>query len=197
MKNRDVNKDRITGYYRITYNDRKGNSSIKKIELRNKIECMLNRMEIIDHIGNLELLKLNKNAFFCSRDIPANIVLKCYDWAIEQREQGNCIIGGFHSNIEKDVLHYLLKGEQPIIVAMARGLKKHIEPEFKQALENNRLLIISPFDKEIKRITKEKAMIRNRLMLELADKITVGFVSEGGNLNELLIQTKKKIIKVK
>lgn len=74
--------------------------------------------------GNIELLKMNKNAFLCSRKIPASIVLKCYDWARAQREAGNCVIGGFHSQLEKDVLHYLLKGNQPIIVAMARGLKR-------------------------------------------------------------------------
>jgi hypothetical protein len=43
--------------------------------------------------------------------------------AIAQRESGNCVISGFHSQIEKDVLHYLLKGNQPIIVFLARGLK--------------------------------------------------------------------------
>jgi len=150
-------------------------------------------MEIVDHIGNLELLKLQKTAFLCSRKIPASIVLKCYDWAIIQREQGNCIIGGFHSKIEKDVLHYLLKGEQPIIVAIARGLKQRIEPELKSELKKGRLLIVSPFEKEVKRITTETAMIRNQLMINLADNITVGFISKRGNLEKLSKQSRKVI----
>jgi hypothetical protein len=29
------------------------------------------------------------------------------------------------SRIEKDVLHYLLKGKEPIILVLACGLKKH------------------------------------------------------------------------
>lgn len=153
-------------------------------------------MEIRDYLGNLELLKLHKTAFLCSREIPASIVLKCYDWAILQREQRNCILGGFHSRIEKDVLHYLLKGDQPIIVAMARGLKQRIEPEFNMALEKGRILIISPFDKEEKRITSNTAMIRNQLMIDIADKISVGFISKGGNLEELLKQTNKEINKI-
>lgn len=148
-------------------------------------------MEVVDHIGNIELLELQKTAFLCSREIPASVVLKCYDWAIAQREQGKCIIGGFHSKIEKDVLHYLLKGGQPIIVAMARGLKKRIEPELKSELEKGRLLIVSPFEKEIKRITTETAMIRNQLMIDFADNITVGFISKAGNLDKLLKQSKK------
>ena len=81
-------------------------------------------LEIIAYLGNTELLKLPKTAFLCSRQVPAGVVLKFYDWAIAQREAGRCIISGFHSQLEKDVLHYLLKGTQPIILALARGLKK-------------------------------------------------------------------------
>ena len=86
-------------------------------------------MEINEQLGNKELLELNKIAFLCSRKVPTSVVLKCYDWAITQREKGNCVISGFHSQLEKDVLHYLLKGKQPIIIALARGLKEKLEPE--------------------------------------------------------------------
>src|SRR3990167_4344702 len=102
--------------------------------------------------GSQELLKLHKTAFLCSRKCPADIVLKSYDWAIEQREKGVCVISGFHSKIEKDVLHYLLKGSQPIILALARGLKKRLEPELKEALDNKRLLLITPFSEKVKRV---------------------------------------------
>jgi hypothetical protein len=64
-------------------------------------------------LGNTDLLNLQKVAFLCSRKCPAAVVLKSYDWAIEQRDNGVCVISGFHSRIEKDVLHYLLKGAQP------------------------------------------------------------------------------------
>lgn len=151
-------------------------------------------IEIEDKIGNSQLLKLEKTAFFCSRKVPASVVLKCYDWAINQREQGNCIISGFHSQIEKDVLHYLLKGQQPIILVLARGLKERIEPEFRQAIDQGRLLIITPFDKLVKRVTEKTAQSRNQLMMELADNITVGYISEGGLLEELLKDTEKRVV---
>lgn len=146
--------------------------------------------------GNKELLSHPKTAFLCSRNISASAVLKCYDWAIAQREVGNCIISGFHSQIEKDVLHYLLKGSQPIIVAMARGLKKNIEPEFLQPLHENRLLIITPFDKNTRRISQRTAEIRNKLMIQLADAIAVGHISPGGNLEKLLQTTEKEIVRI-
>ena len=150
-------------------------------------------MSIKAQLGNDELLKFKKTAFLCSRKIPASTVLKCYDWAIRQRDAGNCIISGFHSTIEKDVLDYLIKGKQPIIIALARGLKQLIEPELKRLMDQGRLLIITPFDKQVKRVTTETATIRNKLMIELADDITIGYVHKGGQLEKLLTTTKKKI----
>jgi hypothetical protein len=147
-------------------------------------------------LGNINLLKLPKSAFLCSRKIPASVVLKCYDWAIEQRESGVCVISGFHSQIEKDVLHYLLKGKQPIILALARGLKEKIEPEFEKHLDQRRLLIISPFDKRTKRVSELTAEIRNKLMIELADNITIGYASEGGQLEKLLRNIEKPITRI-
>jgi len=79
---------------------------------------------IVSSLGNTELLKLHKTAFLCSREISASVVLKCYDWAIEQHEKGSCIISGFHSKLEKDVFHYLLAGKQSVIMALARGMKR-------------------------------------------------------------------------
>lgn len=137
---------------------------------------------IKEHIGNKALLDLNKTAFLCSRKVPASIVLKCYDWAIQQREEKNCVISGFHSQIEKDVFHYLIKGNQPIIVVLARGLKQKIDPEFLEPIEKGRLLIITPFEEKVKRVTTETAKVRNQMMIELADNITIGFASEDGML---------------
>jgi hypothetical protein len=147
---------------------------------------------IKESLGNTELLKLSKTAFLCSRKVPASVVLKCYDWAIEQRESGNCIISGFHSQLEKDVLHYLLKGKQPIILALARGLKEKVETEFFAPLEQGRLLIVSPFDKTVKRVSQTHSEIRNKLMLSLSDQVVIGFASTGGNLEKLIQETQGK-----
>ena len=143
-------------------------------------------------LGNLELLKLPKTAFLCSRKIPAAAVLPCYDWAIAQRELGNCVISGFHSPLEKEVLHFLLKGTQPIIVALARGLKIALEKEFVEPLAAGNLLIISPFNAEVKRVNSQTAEIRNKMMIHLADSVVVGFVSKGGSLDKLLISANKE-----
>lgn len=151
--------------------------------------------QIVAVLGNKEFLKLKKTAFLCSRKIPASAVLKCYDWAIEQRAKENCVISGFHSKLEKDVFHYLAKGEQPIILALPRGLKTRWEPELKELLEKNRLLIVTPFEKKVRRITKETAAIRNQMMIQLADEIVIGHQNPDGKLNALLdsMEVKKTV----
>jgi len=119
-------------------------------------------------IGNIEILKRHKTAFLCSRQVPALIVLQCYDWAIARRDAGECVISGFHSAMEKDVMHYLLKGSQPIILAMARGLKQKTDPHLLPHIDNGRLLVLSPFEKEVTRVTEQTSYLRNKMMMELA-----------------------------
>ena len=136
--------------------------------------------------GNIDLLNFKITAFLCSQRCPADIVLKSYDWAIEQRDKGNCIVSGFHSKIEKDVFHFLLKGKQPIILALARGLKNRYENEIQKAINEDRLLIVSPFKKSVKRITKETAIKRNEMMAKVADEIFVAYASQNGKLIDLM-----------
>jgi hypothetical protein len=83
------------------------------------------------------------------------------------------------------VLHYLLKGKQPVIIVLSRGLKQMLEAELQKHFEEGRLLIITPFSQEIKRVTEETAMVRNKMMINLADEIVIGFANEGGSLSKL------------
>ena len=143
-------------------------------------------MEKIKFIGNKDILNEYKIAFLCSRKYPPEVVLKSYDWAIEQREKGNCVISGFHSQIEKDVLHFLLKGKQPVIMVLARGMKKRWEPEIMEATETGRLLIISPFEVSVRRVSKKTAIKRNRIILDLSDEVYIPSIDKNGALYSLV-----------
>lgn len=153
-------------------------------------------MKIEHLVGNERILELKKTAFLCSRKVPASVILRCYDWAAAQRDAGQCVISGFHSQIEKDVFHFLLKGKQPIILALARGMKKKLEPELLAPLEQGRLLIITPFNETVKRASSQTAQERNRMMVELASKVTIGFASPGGQLESLLKECAKPVERI-
>jgi len=77
---------------------------------------------IILAIGNLELLKHKKLAFFCSVKCPGHLILKAYDLSQSLKEAGVTVIGGFHSPIERECLTILLRGKQPVIVCPARSI---------------------------------------------------------------------------
>ena len=71
-------------------------------------------------------------------------------------------------------------------MVLARGLLSKIEPKLQKAVDDGRLLIISPFSQGIKRITTETAEIRNKFMIELADSIVIAHSTSGGGLEKLL-----------
>ena len=66
------------------------------------------------YLGNKELLKMPLTAFLASETIKPDDVLKCYDWAMHMTEKGQCVVSGFNSHLERDVLHFLLKKKIPI-----------------------------------------------------------------------------------
>ena len=150
---------------------------------------------MLSYFGNKNIIKNQKTAFLCSRKCPSDIIIKSLDWARDKKNDGDCIISGFHSRIEKDVFNILMKGKQPIILVLARGMKEHWPIEIKKAIEEERLLVISPFDKNIKYITQETANIRNELMTKIADEIFIAYYTPNGNLHELVRKIKGKKIK--
>ncbi len=135
------------------------------------------------YLGNQELLKLQKTAFLASSNIASEEVLRVYDWATEMRSRGECVISGFNSKLEQDVLHFLLKGNQPIILVLARRMYKVIPKELQDALDRNRLLIVSVSNAA--RQSKDTAMMRNRWICEMADRVLFIGVTEQSSLYAL------------
>lgn len=137
----------------------------------------------MDYLGNKKLLELRKTAFLASSTIPTDMVLRCYDWAQEMSKGKQCIIGGFSSHLEKNVLHFLLKGTCPIILVLARQMYKRIPEELQPLLDNGRLLIVSISNAT--RQSKSTAHTRNRYICEIADEIFFVGVTENSSLNKL------------
>ena len=149
-------------------------------------------MNELEYFGNKDLLNLPKTAFLASNTISSETVLHCYDWATEMCRQGRCVVSGFSSKLEKDVLHFLLKGNQPIIMVLARQMYKVVPADLKEALEQNRLLIIST--SHAVRQSRATALARNRYVCEMADEIMLVGAVEGNSLFVLTEQYKEKIV---
>ena len=67
----------------------------------------MNRPSSIEFHGNQDLLNCRKWGFMGSRTIPSDEVLRCYDWASKRAAAGDCVVSGFSSRMERDVLHFI------------------------------------------------------------------------------------------
>ncbi|RGU38254.1 hypothetical protein DWW78_02175 [Alistipes indistinctus] len=129
-----------------------------------------------------------KIAFLASRTISSESVLKCYDWATEQKELGRCVVSGFHSKLEKDVLHFLLKTQTPTILVLGRASYKKLPQKFEVAIVDGLLQIISVSNSP--RQTKETARLRNEYIISIADEIVFASLNEQSSLYPLYRQVK-------
>ena len=124
--------------------------------------------------------------FLCSKETPGATILKAFDQAAAWRDAGRCVISGFHSPLERQCLDILLRGKQPIVMALARGIGAlRLPAPQRTALEDGRLTIVSPFPSTEKRATADLARRRNRFVAALADDVVFAFISPGGNLSRL------------
>ena len=125
-------------------------------------------------------------AFLCSKETPGATILKAFDQAAAWRDAGRCVMSGFHSPLERQCLDILLRGKQPIVMVLARGLgAPRLPAPHRRALEDGRLTIISPFPVTEKRTTRDLALQRNRFIAALADEVVFAFLSPGGGLSQL------------
>ena len=141
-------------------------------------------------IGNKELLGVPKTAFLASSTIPPDKVLKCYDWATAKHE--GCVVSGFSSKLERDVLHFLMKSNVPIIIVLARQMYKQMPQELQALLDENRLLVISVSNAV--RQSKMTALARNKYICEIADQIVFVGVNEKSSLKTFIEQFMGKSI---
>lgn len=109
------------------------------------------------------------------------MVLRCYDWAAGKHE--GCVMSGFSSKLERDVLHFLLRSKCLIILVLERQMYKVIPEELKDAIEQERLLIIST--SIAVRQSKVTALARNKYICEIADSILFVGVTTNSSLYPL------------
>ena len=132
-------------------------------------------------IGYISLLANRKIALFCSVRCPGDAILAAQDAARRWRDEGRCIISGFHSPVEKECLDVLLGGASPLIICPARSLHGMQFPQgWKKPIEAGRLLLLSFFPSSERRLTAELAQRRNECVAALADEAFIAYITPGG-----------------
>ena len=130
--------------------------------------------------GNLDLLEEPLTALFCSQRCPGDLILMTYDIAKAMRDAGVPVVGGFQTPMEKECLRLLLRGSQPVVVCPARGIDNMRVPhDWRAALDEGRLLVLSPFPSTRRRPTVELAAQRNDLVADLASRVFIAHAARG------------------
>ncbi len=95
---------------------------------------------------------------------------------------------------EQDVWKFLVKGQQPIILVLARSMYRHVPPELLPLLNEGRLLIISTSSSF--RQSKATAFARNRYICDIADDILFIGATGSSSLAPLVEEYAEKEVKL-
>ncbi|MEW6267070.1 MAG: DNA-processing protein DprA [Thermodesulfobacteriota bacterium] len=132
-------------------------------------------------LGDPGILRRRLFGLICSIKCPGSIVIKTFDAIRELRDAGVTMIGGFHSPMERECLDLLLRGAQPAVLCPARRLSGlRIGQKARKALAEGRLLLLSSFGDEVRRVNSIQAMRRNDLVAALAVAVLVPYAAPEG-----------------
>ena len=136
-------------------------------------------------LGNAALPAGPKVALLCSVKCPGKVILDTYDLCQHLRDRGVIVVSGFHSPMEQECLRILLRSPHPVIWCLARGLIKTVPAACKPAVVAGRLVIVSPFADQVRRVTAQTAMFRNRAVADLAAAVIVPHAAHGSKMEAL------------
>lgn len=161
-------------------------------------------------LGNAALMERPKVAFLSSRKVAPAAVMRCYDWATGMRGGGGtpggsagrlaspdgggtpslpCVVGGFQSVLERDVLKLLLPDGGPLIVmVLARGMWRSVPVEYREAINAGRMLVVSSFSQGVVRVSRETAEKRNGWILDHCDEAVFASLDPEGSLARLVAE---------
>jgi len=126
-------------------------------------------------LGNAALLKLPTMGFLASRGQGLGAPNPC--------RPGEAIISGFLSPMERAVFRDGLAQKRPLIwvVPFGMGLMHQTRP-IQEALDEGRLLLISPFPDSIVAPNVQRAAWCNEYVLAHCDRMVVGYLNPRGML---------------
>jgi predicted Rossmann fold nucleotide-binding protein DprA/Smf involved in DNA uptake len=114
------------------------------------------------------------------------VILQTYDLARALCEAGATVISGFHSPMEKECLATFLRETAPVVVCPARSIERlQLPTDWKTALAEQRLLLLSSFAEKQTHTTTPRAVARNALVAALADVVLIAHATPKGRIEQL------------
>jgi predicted Rossmann fold nucleotide-binding protein DprA/Smf involved in DNA uptake len=134
-------------------------------------------------VGDASCLSTIELALLCSVSCPGSVIIKTFDAIRNIRDAGVVVAGGFHSPMERDCLHFLLRGSQHVVLSPAHTIEGlAIDSDEQAALNEGRLVAVSVFDADVLRPTPQAAVRRNQFVAATADTLLVPHAVPGGKV---------------
>jgi hypothetical protein len=134
-------------------------------------------------VGDGSLLGAIDLALLCSVSCPGSVIIKTLDAIRDIRDAGIVVAGGFHSPMERDCLHFLLRGPQHVVLSPAHGIDNlSIGGDEQAALREGRLTVVSVIEVNVLKATPEAAVRRNQFVSATADILLVPYAVAGGKV---------------
>jgi len=164
-------------YWDVIVRDRKALDSIRHYIRFNpqNYDVVMNVGEA-QFLGNKALLKMPKLGFLASRG-------EATPHGRLAVRSGEVILSGFLSPMERAVFRASLEHKKPMIWVKPWSLKEGIDaPPVRLAIEEGRLLLVSPFDDRIEAPSVRRAAWCNQYVLAHCDRLVVGHLNPDGML---------------
>ena len=164
-------------FYEVRARDEQARTNIRNYIRRNpeNFDAVVNGGEP-QCLGNKALLDLPKVGFLASRGqnvLHGSLPLK----------PGEAIISGFLSPMERAVFQAGLQHKHPMIWVLPAGLDAlHVDTACRVAIEEGRLLVLSPFDRALDAPNARRAVWCNQYVLAHCDRAVVGHLNPDGML---------------
>ncbi|MDE6258648.1 MAG: hypothetical protein K2M53_09740 [Muribaculaceae bacterium] len=123
----------------------------------------------VEYLGNEDLLQSSKVAFLAPGRLIPSTLASTRLWAKEAIRDNQVLVGGFSTELEKDVWNIAEHNEGSLILVLVRKKFRNIPSQYVQLLAEGRLLII--FLGRNWRLNRQYELERDKYICNLSDSI--------------------------
>lgn len=141
-------------------------------------------MQVVETIGNLELMNREKTLFLCSKKTPIELYEPVFQWT-DSLTSKDCVACFNSTDMESEVLKALLVSEIPTILFVMNRFTDVYNLQIERALHDNRMLIVV-LKRDEPRGSGLTPKLRNQYVLSICQHIVCGYINKNGSIFSLL-----------
>lgn len=148
-------------------------------------------MQIIETIGNQNLMNREKTLFLCSKMTPIGLYSDVFKWTDSLTDK-DCIACFSSTDMESEVLKALLVAKVPTILFVMNRFTDENNIQIERALQENRMLIVV-LRRDEPRGKGTTPRLRNEYVLSICQHVVCGYINKNGSVFPMLAGRKNVV----